>query len=226
MSVFADKTTIILRKMLKNPEIGWVIHNFIKTKDKIFGLGQGRVQKVLNEMEHLGYVEREKRGAKSKTILTNPKQLIDDWTKAYKFGFNEIYSYYSHDKSILKKIKEYLNKHYKNKYAFTLHTAANLFTFFVKTEDIYFYFQSDNLKEDILNIRQDLDLKQLVQGGNIHIVKPYYKNSVFFNVHEAKGYRVVSNLQLYLDLYNFQPRGREHAEHIKDLLEHKGKQLV
>jgi hypothetical protein len=32
-------------------------------------------------------------------------------------------------------------------------------------------------------------------------------------------------LQLYLDLYNFQPRGREHAEYLKKLLEERGKSL-
>lgn len=223
ISIFADKSTIVLRKMLKNPQCHWVIQDFIKAEDKIFGLGQGRVQKILNEMEHLGYVEREKRGAKSKTILTNSERLIDDWTKAYKFEFNEIYSYYSPDKAILTKIKEFFNKHCREKYAFTLHTAANLLTSFVKTEDIYFYMHNDNIKKDILQLRQTLDLKQLVQGGNIHIVKPYYKHSVFFNAQELKGYRVVSNLQLYLDLYNFQPRGRDHAEYLKKILEGKGK---
>jgi predicted NodU family carbamoyl transferase len=40
-----------------------------------------------------------------------------------------------------------------------------------------------------------------------------------------KGYKVVSNLQLYLDLYNFKPRGREHAEYLKKAFEEKGKSL-
>lgn len=226
ISIFADKTTIVLRKMLKNPKNQWVIQDFIKAKDKVFGIGQGRVQKVLNEMDRLGYIEREKRGAKSKTILTNPERLIEDWVKVYKFECNEIYSYYSPDRNILKKIKEFFNNsNSKDKYALTLHTAANLYTSFVKSEDIYFYFNTNDIKKDILNLRQNLNLKQLVQGGNIHIIKPYYKHSVFFNMQNIKGYRIVSNLQLYLDLYNFHPRGREHAEYFKRLLEDKGKRF-
>jgi hypothetical protein len=80
-------------------------------------------------------------------------------------------------------------------------------------------------KKDILDIRQKLDLKELVRGGNIHLIHSFYKNSVFFNAQKIKGYTVVSNLQLYLDLYHFQPRGREQAEYLKNLLEEKGRKL-
>jgi len=224
ISLFADKTTIILRKMLKNPEKQWVIQDFIKTKDKIYGVGQGRVQKILNEMARLGYIEREKKGPKSRATLTNPQRLLEDWVNAYRFEHNEIYTYYSPHKIILRMLKEYF-KDTEGKYALTLHTAANLYTSFVKTEDIYIYLKSDNIKKDILDLRQKLDLKQLVHGGNIHIVRPYYKHSAFFNTHKIKGYWIVSNLQLFLDLFNFQPRGREHAEYLKKLLEEKGMRL-
>lgn len=220
ISLFADKTTIVLRKMLNGPEEEWVIQDFVKSKDRIYGVGQGRVQKILNEMVRLGYIEREKRGPKSKAILTNPQRLLEDWVKTYRFEYNEIYSYYSPHKNILGKIKEYF-KNKQEMYALTLHVAANLHTSFVKTEDIYFYLKTNNIKKDILELRQTLDLKQLVQGGNIHIIKPYYKHSVFFNTQKIKGHSIVSNLQLYLDLFNFQPRGREHAECLKRTLEEK-----
>ena len=224
ISIFADKTTIILRKMLKSPKDRWVIKDFVKAKDKIFGIGQGRVQKVLNEMERLGYIEREKRGARSSTILADPERLLKDWVNAYRFEHNEVYSYYSPDKNILRKIREYFYKR-EDKCALTLHTAANLYTSFVKTEDVYFYLNTDDIKRDTLDLRQNLGLKQLVQGGNVHVIKPYYKHSVFFDAQMVKRYRIVSNLQLYLDLYNFQPRGREQAEYLKKILEEKGKHL-
>ena len=71
-------------------------------------------------------------------------------------------------------------------------------------------------------MRERLELKELVRGGNIHIISPYYKTSAFFNTQRIKGYTVVSNLQLYLDLYHFQPRGREHAEYLIKQLKEKG----
>ena len=163
------------------------------------------------------------KGPGSYTILTDKDRLISDWLKEYRFELNEIDTYYNPDKNILKKIKACLKE---DEYALTLHAGANLITSFVKTDEIFVYL---NLKKDddidILDIRQKLDLKELVRGGNVHIIRPFYKNSVFFHIQKMGGYRVVSNLQLYLDLYNFQPRGREHAEYLRKLLEDKGKHL-
>ena len=224
ISIFSDKSTIILRKMLKDRDKEWVVRSFSKENDPSYGVGHGRVQKILNELDKLGYVEREKRGAKSRSVFTSPDKLIEDWCKEYKFEFNAINSFYSPDRNILKKIKEYYNDK-KNKYALTLHAAANLCTHYVKTEDIHLYISTSNFNGETLALRQSLDLKQLVRGGNIHIIRPYYKNSVFFNSQIVRGFRTVSKLQLYLDLYNYQPRGREHAQYLKKLLEEKGENL-
>jgi len=126
------------------------------------------------------------------------------------------------DKNILKKFKRVLKE---DQYALTLHTGANLITSFVRTAEIFIYMNLKDWEKDILDIRQRLELKELIRGGNIHLIRPFYKNSVFFNTQKIKEYSVVSNLQLYLDLYNFQPRGREHAEYLKNLLEEKVKHL-
>ncbi|MFH1258822.1 MAG: type IV toxin-antitoxin system AbiEi family antitoxin [Elusimicrobiota bacterium] len=217
-NIFADKASLVLRKILCQPNKKWVVRNFIEPLDVSLGMAQS----VLEKMVRLGYVERTKKGPYSYTILTNQEKLIEDWLKGYQFELNEIDTYYSPDKNILREIKTYLTE---EQYALTLHTGANLITSFVKTEDIYFYLNTQTWDKDIIEIRQKLYLKELVTGGNVHIIRPYYKNSVFFNRQKIKGYCVVSNLQLYLDLYNFQPRGREHAENLKTALEEKEKHL-
>lgn len=208
----------MLRKMLQNPEKRWVVRDFTGPG----GISLGMSQEVLEAMDKKGYVERIKKGRDSYTILTDKDQLISDWLKEYHFNLNTIDTYYSSDKNILKKFKRILKE---AQYALTLHTGANLITSFVRTEEIFIYMNLKDWKKDILDIRQKLDLKELVRGGNIHLIHPFYKNSVFFNKQKMKGYTVVSNLQLYLDLYNFQPRGREQAEYLKNLLEEKGRNL-
>lgn len=224
VSIFTDKTTLILRSMLKEPDRRWIISDFSSVNSRFPFVGHGRVQRVFNEMERLGYVERKKQGPKSSTVLVNKEKLIRDWTKEYRFDFNDVYLLYSPKRNILGEIKKYfLEKNYL--YALTLHTGANLITSFVRDENIYFYLDKKILEKNLLEIRQSLDLKQLVQGGNIYIIAPYYKNSVFYNLQRIKGYNVVSNLQLYLDLYNFQPRGREHAEYLLKILKEKGRKL-
>lgn len=217
-NVFADKASLVLRKMLKDPERQWVVRDFTGPG----GVSLGMSQEVLKAMEKKGYIERAKKGPNSYAILTNKEKLISDWLNKYHFNLNKIDTYYSANKNILNKFRKVLKE---NQYALTLHAGANLITSFVKTEDIFIYINSKDWKKDVLDIRQKLDLKELVRGGNIHLIHPFYKNSVFFNTQKIKGYTVVSNLQLYLDLYNFQPRGREQAEYLKNLLEEKGRNL-
>jgi len=217
-NVFADKASLVLRKMLKDPERRRVVRDFTGPG----GVSLGMSQEILKAMEKKGYIERVKKGPNSYTILTNKEKLISDWLKEYRFDLNIIDTYYSANKNILNKFKKVLKE---NQYALTFHTGANLLTSFVRTEEIFIYMNLKEWEKEIIDIRQKLDLKELVRGGNIHLIRPFYKNSVFFNTQKIKGFTVVSNLQLYLDLYNFQPRGREQAEYLRNLLEEKGRNL-
>jgi hypothetical protein len=217
-NIFADKATFILRKMLSNPQKKWVTRDFMGKDGVSLGMAQG----ILEAMAKKGYIERVKRGPDSYALLTNQDELISDWLAEYSFDLNKVDTYYSPDKNILSKLKDYLKD---KQYAFTLHAGANLITSFVITDQIHLYFSPENWKKEILELRQQLDLKELVRGGNINIIRPLYKNSVFYGARTVKGYRVVSGLQLYLDLYGYKPRGREHAEYLKKALEEKGKSL-
>jgi len=217
-NIFADKATLILRKMLSNPSKKWVIRDFTGENGVSLGMAQG----VLEVMSKQGYIERVKRGPSSFALLTNVRKLIEDWMKAYYFELNDIHTYYSPDKNIMPKLKDYLKD---KEYSLALHSGANLMTFYVMTDNIYVYFSPLNWEKELLDLRQRLDLKELVRGGNIHIIRPFYKNSVYYNTQMIKGYKIVSNLQLYLDLYQFKPRGKEHAEYLENQLKEEGKNL-
>ncbi len=218
-NIFADKASIILRMMLQSPNKKWVVRDFIGENRVSLGFAQ----EVLEELSRQGFVERVKKGPKSYSVLTNKKELINAWQNYYQFEFNEVDLYYSPEKDILKKIKSILTK---DKYALTLHSGANLITSYVKTDNVYFYFFSKNWEKDILRLRQECDLKELVSGGNVYIINPYYKKSLRFNSQVINEFHVASNLQLYLDLYHFQPRGREHAGYLDNVLRSKGKSLA
>jgi hypothetical protein len=217
-NIFSDKATLVIRRILQDPERKWVVRDFTSPR----GVSLGMAQEVLEAMTKHGYVERIKKGPMSYTILTNREKLIADWVKEYHFDLNTIDTYYSPEKYILKKVKKVLKE---DQFALTLHKGANLITSYVKTDEVFIYLNLQDWEKDILNIRQRLELKELVRGGNIHLIRAFYKNSAFFNTQKIKGFPVVSSLQLYLDLYNFQPRGREHAEYLKKILEEKGNHL-
>ena len=218
-NIFADKASLVLRTMLRDPGRRWVLRDFVGE----LGISLGLAQAVLEAAESRGYVERSRRGALSYTVLTNPDLLHSDWVKAYTFDRNLIKTFYFPGSDVLKRIKAALNG---LPYGLTLHSGANLLTSWVQTDQVYIYLNPEQWTEILINVRQLLGLKELVRGGNIHIVRPFYKNSVLYNAREIKGIRVVSNLQLYLDLYGFRPRGLEHAQRLKEIVRERGELLA
>ena len=218
-NIFADKASLVLRRMLREPGRRWVVRDFVGTD----GVSLGLAQTVLEAVEAMGCAERNKKGAASFTLLTNPDLVIAEWVKAYSVFRNEIRTFYLPYPDVVRRMKNALAGF---PYAFTLHAGANFLTSWVKTEHVHLYLDDTAEPDLLLNVRQRLGLKELVNGGNVHIIRPYYAHSVFFNNQKINGYSIVSTLQLYLDLYNYQPRGREHAERLKEIAAERGELLA
>ncbi len=222
-SIFSDKSSIILRAMLSQPQRKWVARDF----EKEFSLGKSRAASVLSILRKNGFVGGKVSGRTAYNILLSPKELLGEWVKFYNFEMNKSYLYYSPVKNLLPQLKTLINaKGLRGGYSLTMHTGANLLTNYVNTDNIYFYLNCDKFDEVLLDLRQSLSLKELKKGGNVFIVKPHYKESIFVNKQQIKGFDVVSNLQLYLDLFSFPQRGKEHAQYLIKVLQEKGVHFV
>jgi len=222
-SIFSDKSSIVIRAMLSQPQKKWVARDF----EREFNVGKSRAASVLSILRKNGFVGGKPAGRLAHNLIMNPKELLEEWTKSYGFDLNKIFLYYSASKNILAGLKTYLSsKNLLNNYALTLHSGANLITNYVNTDNVYCYLNCKNFDEALLNLRQTLDLKELKRGGNVFLIKPYYRESIFIDRQQIKGVQVVSNLQLYLDLFNFPQRGREHAQYLLKVLQEKGAGFV
>lgn len=222
-TIFSDKATIVIRAMLSRPEKKWVVRDF----EKEFDVGRARAAAVLAILRKKGFVGGIRSGRLAHSVLLNRKELLDDWLKFYSFEVNKMHLYYASLDNVLLRLKNYFNeKKLPNDYALTLHTGANLITNYVNTQVAYCYLRSEKFTERALELAQALDLKELKAGGNFYLIQPYYKNSAFFGMQEIKGYKVVSDLQLYLDLFNFPQRGREHAQYLLKMLKEEGRSFV
>jgi hypothetical protein len=218
-NVFSDKASIIARQMLAEPGRKWVLRDFVGMN----GLSLGMAQGVFAAMQDIGCLEWVKKGPRSYARLADGELLVSEWVKAYKFAMNAVYTYYTPHRDFLKKFKAAVPT---DNYALTLHAGANLTTGFVNIEDSHIYLRLENWSEELSRIREKLELKKLAQGGNVHLVRPFYRNTAFYNSCKINGFSVISYLQLYLDLYNFQPRGSEHAKYLKETLLRKGERLA
>ncbi len=221
-SLFSDTSTLVLREMFRDLAMKWKVRDFTKKCNISLGL----VSRTLSFLDELGFVERVKQGRKGYTLLVKKKELLELWLKNYDFSLNKIRSFYSFDERILEKIRNFLGQRdLDESYALTLHVGANLITSYMITEEIHIYLNHPSFYEIISEMQDRILLKQLVKGGNVHFVYPYYKRSVFHHLRQIATYKVVSNLQLYLDLYNFAPRGREHADYLRNMLEGKSEPI-
>lgn len=219
-SIFTDKASLLLRKMLQNPQKKWLISDFSKE-----GISLGWASEILTEMSKEGYIERISRGPLSYSTLNYPDRLVADWTKWYKFKYNTIFSFFSPQEDIEKKIINHFKKN-NITYALTLFSGAKRIAPYVNDPRTHIYIPGLSILGNLIKFRETFNLLELKEAGTIHFIIPYYKNSTFKYLQHIKGATVASPLQLYLDLYTFSPRGKEQAEYLLNLAKKRGHALT
>ncbi len=204
---FSDKASLILREMLKNPKQQWGIRELAEKVE----LDPGYVSRMAKSLAESGYAAR----AKGKLKIRFPREIIDDWVRAYNLKRNEHHRFFMlapDMKSIFRRLQE-IDLPRKWEYALSVQAGAGLVVPHAMYKEVHLYLSD---RQGIGYLRNALDLKEADQGANLVLMRPYYKHSVFYDSREVEGLRVVSDIQLYLDLYGYPVRGREQAEHLYD----------
>lgn len=204
---FSDKASIILRVLLNSGGYRWGIRELAKQT----GLNPGYVSRMAKALEALNYVARDK----NKLLVRSPESILDDWARAYNLKKNESHSYFctaAHPEEILQKLREL--KILKNmQYALSVQAGASLIAPYSVYKEVHVYVGNEN---DIEFFRKKLDLKDAGRGANVVFMIPHYRHSAFYDSRIVQGLPVVSDIQLYIDLYGYPHRGREQANHLFD----------
>ena len=199
-SLFSKKSTWVIRKLLNSPEKEWKNSEL----SSCAGASTGFVSMLIKRLADEGYIERGWGSIK----LVKPGNLLDKWAKNYDFKKQEISGYYCPMDNI-DEIYERLGGINGEQYALTMGSAASLIAPFVRSTDFYIY---TNQGKTIID---ELELTPVEFGGNIYMVKPW-DMGVFFDTQCIQEITTVSNIQLYIDLYNYPARGREQAEFLRE----------
>ena len=204
---FSDKASLILRVMLKDAEHLWGIREMAEET----GLNPGYVSRIAEELEKREYIVR----VKNKLQLRSPEGVLDDWVRAYNFKKNKLLRYFCMAKSSSDILSEFSKIEIPGDigYALSVQAGASLISPYSVFKEVHVYVRN---QKDIEYFEKQLKLSIAEQGANLVIMLPYYKNSVFFDSRIVKKLWVVSDIQLYLDLYEYPIRGREQAEHLLD----------
>jgi len=204
-NVFAPVASRIVRALLVSPKKEWSILALSKETEA----GYGHVHRVAKTLLRMGLCRMTRANA---MMLTNPSELLTRWAAYFDFSSsNKVNAYYS-----LCEMDKFLRKLASarkpiRRHALTLHVGAALVSPHVRPANTYIYVESGNLPE----WQKLLNLEFTELGGNVFLVEPY-DEGVFYKIQYHKGVPVVSNIQLYVDLYNYPARGREAAEHLRN----------
>ncbi len=204
---FSDKASLIPRAMIKDRWKWWGVRelaNFVR-------LDPGFVSRMIREMEQLGYLKRQGK----KVCLQDPKGLLDDWVGQYHFKKNESRRYFCLAKGpseILEKLR-WVQIPREAMYSISFQAGANLIAPHSVYNEVHVYLKDYAHLDHFV---EAMNLDEVEQGANLVFLDPYYKHSVFYDCQEVEDLWVVSDLQLYLDLFHYPLRGREQAEHLYD----------
>ena len=204
-SPFSDKASLILRLLLSQKNRLWGIRELAGNLD----LDPGFVSRMARELENRNYAAR----VNSKVRIRNAKSILEDWVREYNYKKNRESRFFC----LAKRPEEIIAKLSGADipsgipYALGLQAGSSLISPYAVFDSVHIYGRN---QQAINYFKKQLDLEEVRQGENVVLMLPYYKNSVFYGRQKAKNLWVVSDLQLYLDLYNYPIRGLEQAEHL------------
>jgi hypothetical protein len=159
------------------------------------GLSPSAVSNGLGRLREMGYLESNQQ----RLELVAREELLDEWVSFYRprFRRQDESRYYVHARSA-EELLELLKG---------LRQAAG----FVQFREVHLYISPEQPKLEGEFVRA-LHARPAEGEANLVVLSPFYRHSVLFESRVVEGLRVVSDLQLFLDLSCFAQRGKEQAD--------------
>ena len=203
--LFAPKSTRVIRSLLVHHGEPQRISDLADRCD----MTPGGVHWTVRLLEDKGFSERDER---KRVVLARPGDLLDAWAEAWSMERNSPRVFFSLERtpeSMMRSISKVAQES-GTVHAFTLLAGASMVAPHVRYNDVWVY-----VAEKDGSWGRGLDLQPVDTGGNVVLLEPY-DEGVFMDLQDVKGMKVVSNVQLYVDLYNHPGRGREQAEFLRE----------
>jgi hypothetical protein len=198
-SIFSPKSSRILRVLLSNLQRRpWGVWELAKEANVSIGL----VSKIKERLLDLEYISDDKY-----LTLMRPVELLEEWANNYSFRKNKTYDYFSFEdlKDVERKLSQFC-KQQQIPYALTLFSGAALVAPFSRYTRGFAY-----VGRNISKVAEKIGIKEVSSGPNFTILEPY-DEGVFYGSNEIDDMKIVSDIQLYLDLVGFKGRGQESAQ--------------
>lgn len=205
-NIFAPKSSRVLRALLVNFGRNWNERELAREAR----ISSGLAHYVCRTLTELGFVAR---GERNRLVLVDPLRLLKRWAAYHQYNhMNKFLDFFTLEREIDRFVKKIAKLDLE--YAVSGLVGAWLVAPYVRPVDVHLYVPARDMAE---KIAKGLELNPTPKGGNVKFVLPY-DEGVFYGTHKARDVKVVSNVQLYVDLYNFPARGEEAASRLLELM--------
>jgi hypothetical protein len=205
-NVFAPKSSRVLRVLLVNFGKDWDERELAKET----GVSSGLAHYVCRTLIELGFAARNEQ---NRIILVDPLRLLKRWASYHQYDrMNKFLDYFTFEREIDRFVEKFAGL--DSEYALCGLVGAWIVAPYVRPVDVHLYVSSESAAEDIA---KSFGLNPTPKGGNVKFVLPY-DEGVFYRVQSVRDVKVVSNVQLYVDLYNFPARGEEASSQLLEIM--------
>jgi hypothetical protein len=202
---FAGKGIRVIRALLVQREKSWEV---VKLAQAV-NISTGYSAKIFRLLRDSGAVLQRTDG----NILQEPRSLLDAWAETRRLGDCELVQRFKVDGDADAVEKRFIAaaKKLNASYALTLTSGAARRAPFARPSIVEAYLEGDPTP-----VIGELGAQPASEEDcNLLLARPH-DEGVFFGAQEIDGVRIVSDVQLYVDLYNYSPRAREHADFLLD----------
>lgn len=203
-TLFSPKAERVLRVLLTSPHRHWRIEPLSKEAEVSLGL-VANVKKLLLGQE---WSQEEREGFR----VCNANALLNEWTlfsRPERSATTHFYSRHS-----LSEIEATLARNCEQeeiRYALTALSGASRYAAYTRGLRASAYVETEDFRE----LAKRMDWKSVTSGANITVLRPY-DAGVFYGAQTVDGIRVVSPLQVYLDLQGEKGRKSEAGQHLRE----------
>jgi hypothetical protein len=209
-NLYKGRTTQVLHLLLAKPERKWHV-NELADEAKV---SPYTVHQVFTALEKQLWIEKEGKGPESVRTLRQPGALLDAWAENYsaeRYEFRNYHRWAQSFDSLRQAVAEKVEEH-GGEYALTLASGAQLVAPFATSVDRLHLIVSATTKIDV--VAKNAGLKPADDGANVTFMVTREYTPLLLR-RQLQGVWVASDVQLYLDLWNWPARGKEQAEYLR-----------
>ena len=211
LNPFSDKASIVLRSLFEEPDRAWKIREIAKAGR----INPGWVSRVVDSLAKRGFVKFD---AGEGIVLQRWEEPLKEWADQYNWRRNKFYHYYCHarDSEEVMNALTVVRLEDQKSVALGFQAGASLVSPHATFNQVHLIIEGVHFDAIHADIQSQLKLEPGKEGANLVIVRPYHRHSALFGSRKIRKWRVVSEVQLYLDLHKYPLRGEEQASHLWD----------